>query len=455
MHTLLETSRWGDQTIHRGELTASYENGILEIKPSQVQSSLGNFDVSAAADLRGLWDLQHSGAVKFELRADQASLKKMFAGTAQQLGGSIFYNGRYGAGDFRKGERWQGNMEANLVLPQFLALKASGNQNNDVVNLDYDLEVNDLQRIVAFVPSWRGKGKVSSRGSIKGRWPDLVWDGVVASPAFQVGAVQGEQVSLKGKGKIVGKEGQRELTLKVRNLNIEGRKLGALNLDLQQEADACRFTLKSEGIWTHGSAKLTGRLEKIWGPVRTVQVSQSMITWGKESASVEGKFEAGKEGFRVHSLTLQRGNEKVQLSGEVWFDGKTDIKLTFDGINLGQWSRVAAREVPISGVASGQLSLKGRTDQPEASLNVLVQQVVVMVPAKADPASGASRTGKAATQEQRIDRLQLQGSLVKDVLTLQGDMQSPAVQAPVHFTAKLPLHLSLNPPQLSIKPGEE
>ena len=259
MHILLETSRWEDQTIHRSEIAASYAQGLLEITPSRLQSSLGNFDLSATADLKGLWDPQHSGAVKFEFRADHASLKKVFAGTAQQLGGSIVYDGRYAAGDFRKGERWQGKMEANLVLPSFLTLKASGNQQNEIVNLDYDLEVSDLQKIAAFVPAWRGKGKVDSRGAIKGRWPDLVWDGVVNSPVLQVGAVQGEQVSLKGKGKIVGKEGQRELSLKVQNLNVEGRKLGALNLDLQQESDACRFSLKSEGMWAHGGARLAGK----------------------------------------------------------------------------------------------------------------------------------------------------------------------------------------------------
>ena len=455
LHAVLDTSWWGDQTIYRGELSASYDHGMLAIKPSNVQSSLGNFDLSATADLRGLWHLDHAGAVKLDLRAEQASLEKVFAGAAQRLGGSISYSGRYGAGDFRKWEQWQGNLEANLALPQLLSLKASGNQKHDFLNLDYELELSELQKFSAYFPALNAKGKVNSRGSVKGRGADLVWDGILTSPLLQVGGVQGEQVSLKGKGRIIGKEGQRELTLKVQNLHVEGRKLGTLNLDLQQEGDGCRFNLRSEGIGAQGGARLVGRLEKLWGPVRTLLVNQSTLTWGKESATVEGRVDASKDGIRVPSLTVQRGSEKLQLAGEVLPDARTDLKLTLEGINLGQWSRMFAREFSISGMLSGQLAVKGRANQPEATLNLQLLRGAFVVPPKADPPGLPSRTGKPPTPEQLIDRLQLQGSLVKDVLSIQGDLQSPAVQTPLHFAAKLPMHLSLNPPQLTLKAGEE
>jgi autotransporter translocation and assembly factor TamB len=455
LHAVLETSRWGDQTIQKGELTGTYQNGMLEIKAPKIQSSMGDLDFSVNADLNGLWDFDRQGQVKLGLRTERASLEKIYSGATQQFGGSIVYEGRYGPGDFARWERWQGKMEANLSLPQLLTLKASGNQKSDSLTLDYDLEVTEIQRFAAFFPSWRGKGKVTSRGSIKGRWPDLVWEGVVSSPLLQFGAIQAEQASLKGKGRIIGKEAQRDLTLKVKQLSADGKKFGSLNLDLQQEADACRFDIRSEGVWNEGNARLSGRLEKVWGPVRMLLVTQSTLGWKNQSASLDGKIEVGHDGIRVQSLNIHHGKEKVQLAGEVFFDAKTDLKLTFDGIDVGQWLQLVFSGKQVSGVASGQVYLKGRTDQPEASLTMHLLNGAVMVPKKAAAGPESSRQSKPSTHEALIERLQLQGTLVRDILNVQGDLQSPTVQNPVRFSAKIPMHLSLKPPRLEVKSSEE
>ena len=416
---------------------------------------MGDFDFSGHADLRGLWDIRHQGEVKFEMRAERASLEKVLSGTAQRFGGNVVYDGHYRAGDFSRWARWQGKMEANLSLPELLTLKASGNQKDDSLTLDYNLEVNDLQKIAAFIPSWRGKGKVTSRGNIKGKWPDLVWEGVISSPLFQVGPVQGEQASLKGKGRIIGKEGQKELTLKVQNLIADGKKLGALNLDLQQEADTCRFNIKSEGVLNHGGARLSGRVEKIWGPVRTLLVNQSALTWKNQSASLDARIEGGSDGIRVQSLTMQHSKEKLQLAGEVGFDAKTDLKLSFEGINLGQWSQIIAPESQVTGTASGQIEIKGRNDQPEASIKVQLSGGMFSLPKSADRASDSSHQIKAVSHEPVIDRLQVQGVFARDMLSVQGDLESSSVQNPVHFSARIPMHLSLKPPQLQISRTEQ
>ncbi len=454
LHVLLESSTWGDQTLHRGEVTGTYGRGMVEVKSSKIQSSLGDFDFSGYADLEGLWNLDHQGQLKFEMRAERASLEKVLARNAPRFGGSIVYDGHYGAGDFSRWERWQGRMEANISLPELLTLKASGNQKNESLTLDYDLEASDLQKLTALVPSWHGKGKVTSRGSIKGRWPDLVWEGVVTSPLFQAGPVQGEQASLKGKGKIIGKEGHRELTLKVQNLSVDGKKLGALNLDLQQEADTCRFNIKSEGALNHGGARLSGRVEKIWGPVRTLLVNQSTLAWKNQSASLDARIEGGSDGIRVQSLTMQHNKEKLQLTGEVRFDARTDLKLTFEGINLGQWSQVLTPENQVSGTASGQIEVKGRTDQPEASLNLQLTRGVIAAPRGPDQTSSASPQNKPVSHEPMIDRLQLRGAFTGNIWAIQGDLESSSVQTPVHFAAKIPMHLSLKPPLLEIRRTE-
>ncbi len=380
MHVLLESSRWGGREIHRGELKGSYEAGIAEIRTSKIQSSLGDFDFSGYADLRGLWDRHHQGRIRFDLRAERAGLGKIVSGTGQRFGGSIFGEAHYGAEDFTRWERWQGTMEANLTLPEILTLKASGNQKNESLTLEYDLGVHDLQKLAGFMPSWHGRGKVNSRGSIKGRWPDLVWEGTVSSPAFQVGPVQGEQASLKGKGRIMGKAGRRELALKVQNLTADGKKLGAWSLDLDQEADTCRFNVRSEGVLNHGGTRLSGRVENIWGPVRTLLVNQSVLSWKNQSALLDARIEAGADGIRVQSLTLQQNRQKLQAAGEVWFDARTDLKISLEGIDLSQWSQVISPAQQVSGTASGQVSVKGRSDQPEATLSLLVTQGIIAAP---------------------------------------------------------------------------
>jgi translocation and assembly module TamB len=451
----VESSKLGDQTIHGGELRGSYEQGMLEVKGSKIQSSLGHFDFSGHADLKGLWDDRHQGEVKFDLRAERASLGKMVSGTAHHFGGSLVYEGHYGEGDFSRWEHWQGKLEANLSLPDFLTLKASGNQKKDSLAFEYELAVDDLQKLTGFIPSWRGKGKVTSRGSFKGRWPDLVWEGIVSSPLFQVGPVQGEQASLRGKGKIVGKEAQRELTFKVQNVSADGRKLGAWNLDLQQEADTCRFNIKSDGALNHGGARLSGRVERIWGPIRTLLVNQSVLSWKNQSASLDAKIETGNDGIRIQSLAMQHNKEKLQLAGEVWFDTLTDLKLTFEGIDLGQWWQVFAQPNQVSGTASGQVYVKGRTDRPEGSLSMLLTHGAFTVPKSHDKAPGSSRQVKPAEPEPVIDRLQLQGAFARDTLSIQGDVQSQAIRNPVHLSAKLPMRFSLKPPRLEISRTEQ
>jgi hypothetical protein len=451
----LEPSRWEDQTIQKGELAGTYQRGILEIKAPKIQSSIGDFFLSAYADIRGLWNPDHQGEVKLNLHAERASQGKNNSVTAQAFGGSILYDARYGPGDFSQWEKWQGRGEANLSLPQVLTVKASGSHKAGTLNLDYDLEVSEIQRFAVFFPSRPLKGKISSRGSIKGKWPDLMWDGSAGSPLLQLGDIQVEQASLKGKGAALGKDGRRDLALKIQNISAGSKKLGSLNLDLQQEADACRFNIRSEGISNQGSARLSGRLEKIWGPVRTLTVNQSTLGWKNRSASVDARIEAGKDGIHVQSLNIQHGKEKTQLAGQVSFDGRTDLKLTFEGIDIGQWQDLIVSEKLLSGAASGQIHLKGRTDQPEASVSLQLTNGTIKTPGRAGGGSEASRQPRSAARESLIDRLQLQGSYAGGILAIQGDLQSPAILNPVRVSAKIPMVVSLVPPRLVPKSAEE
>ena len=454
LHAMLESSSWGDQTIKKGELKGSYEAGLLEVKSSNIQTSAGDFDCTVNVDLRGLWDLQHQGEVKLDLRAERANLGKIYRGAPQQLGGSIVYHGRYHAGGFTRWERWQGKIEANLSLPQILTLRASGSQENESLTLDYDLEVNELQKFTAFFPSWQGNGKLTSKGLIKGRWPDWVWEGVVTSPLLQYGKIRAEQASLKGKGRIIGKEGEREFTLRIQNLESNGKRFGSLDSNLQQEADTCRFKVRSEGILSKGGATLSGRVEKMWEPVKRLVLSQSLLGWKDQSASLDGSIEVGHEGIHVQSLNIQQGKGRIQLTGDMLFDSKTDLKLTFDGVDVDQWLQLMVSERLVSGQASGQISLKGRPEQPEASLSMELVNGRIMVPQKASSTESVRPVGHQLGSEALIDRLKIQGALAGDVLNIQGDLQTKAVQNPVHLSAKIPMHLSLKPPHFEIKTSE-
>lgn len=432
----INPSKIGDHVVLSGEISGVGDGGKLSVNGTSIKSTLADFGFSGTLDLRGLWDPQHAGEIKAEVQVDQARLDRIVSKSRQKLGGAVRFEGRYGAGDLDKWQKWQGKLDGNVNVPELISLKVTGSIKNEQLNLDYETEIRDLQKIATLVPDWNGRGRLTSRGNVKGKYPDLFWEGTVQSPLFQYGSIQAEQASLSGKGKITGKDGRREASLKSAKAILGGVKVNSLGLDVQQQDEICKFQLKGEGLFNQLSARLSGRLEKIWTAPRTLVVDQGQFTWKEQGGTVDGRVELDGQRFKIHSLNIQQARQKLRATGEASLDSRCDLQLVAEGINAAQWGPLLGADQVKGGTVSGQIRIGGRSDQPEANVDLQVVNAVI-------------------GNREAIDRLRLQGVLARDVFSFQGEVGLPGSTVPADFTGKVPVRLSILPMRFEVRRSEE
>ncbi|ABK16527.1 translocation/assembly module TamB domain-containing protein [Syntrophobacter fumaroxidans] len=432
----INPSKFGEHVIVSGEITAAFDRGKLSVTGNSIKSTLADFGFSATFDYRGAWDARHSGGIKAELRIDQARLDRVFTKFRQKTGGALRFDGRYGAGDLGKWQKWEGKLEGDVNIPDTASLKASGKYGNEKLNLDYETEIMDLQKLSLLIPGWNAKGRLTSKGNLKGQYPDFSWEGTIQSPLLQYGSVRAEQVAVKGKGNILGREGRREVSVKGVNVVLDGKKARSLSLDLQQQDDACRFEFKSEGVLGQLSATLKGRLEKIWTDPRTLVVDRGEFKWREQSGTVDGRIDLGAEHFKIHSLNVQQGRQKIRVSGEASRESKCDLRLVAEGINAGQWASVLGVTELTGGTVAGQVSLSGRSEQPEARVDV---QLV----------NGMFRNRES------IDRVRLQGTLARDVFSFESEIGLPGSATPLSLKGQVPVTVGIVPMQFEVRRSAE
>lgn len=432
----VQPSRVADIAIQSGEIHGNCENGHVEIEGSTLRTSTGNLALKAEGDLLGLWDPGHKGDVRLDLHVEQAALDRLVTKVTQKLGGSFQVEAAYGPGDFLNFAKWHGKLDSTLNIPDFLKFKAQVGYDKQTISGTYELEAPDIQRLSSFVPGFQGKGKVASKGALKGTWPDLVWEGTLNSPSFQYGTVQCDQISATGKGKITGKEAKRDLTLKIQNTSIGGKKLGSLNVEFQQQEESLRAQVKAEGLLDGVATRFTCHIDGLFSPQRTVTLSQGGITWKGGTASLDGKLEITEERVRIPSIVLAQGKQRVTVSGEVNREGRSDVKLSLDQIVAEQWLQTFEQKQVLKGSVSGVVQISGRSDQPEASVNLTLSDGTLL-------------------SKERIRKCQISGSYARELLTLQGELSAEAMTAPATFSTKVPLHLSMSPFHFEVKRSSE
>lgn len=436
-------SKWGEQSISGGEITASYNQGVLSLKTDGLHTSLGQFSLRSTVDLKGAWDLQHPGEVKVDGQAEQANIEKVFSGLQRKAGGKVHLEARYGAGKFRNLNHWQGRMEGEVHIPGFVSLKFSGNYKDELLQADYDLKADNVETVKLWYPEWQGRGALNSRGTVKGRWPDFTWEGELGSAKLQYGEVLSESLSVKGKSRINGKAGPRDLAIKAQNFTIDGKKLGALNLELTQQDDTCRFVVKGEHLWGSSSAKFSGHLGGLWEFPKTVTINQGQITWKETIAALEGKLEVNEQQVVFHSLSLTQNKQKANLSGHISYGAGSDLRCSLDGINVGQLLKLFGAEEFLTGFATGQVHITGGPERPEMAMSFQISNASLRVGGSL--VDEKKETAKGSKDFEPIDRLQLQGNYSRDSLQLQGELRCKPTESPVTFSARVPMRLSLKP----------
>ncbi|RPJ09717.1 MAG: translocation/assembly module TamB, partial [Deltaproteobacteria bacterium] len=405
--------------------------------------------------------------IKIEAQVANGSVEKVISGAPQRIEGMIQVQGRYGPGDFRNFLKWQGNAESKLNIPDFLSLKASGSYKGEMLDVDYDLDAKDLQRVSSFLTSWQGRGLLASRGTVKGKWPDLVWEGSISSPTFEYGPVKGDQSSLSGKGKIWGKEAARKLSFKTQNLAVGGNQMGSFHLELEQQNELFRFQSSGEQPRNRLTTKLSGRVEQMWTPPQRLTISQGELTWKDQTGSLDARLELHKERVLVQSLIIQQQKQKVRLTGELALDAKSDLRLNLENINTGQWLNLAGFGELLAGNATGEVHVTGRAEQPEVSLKVSLTNGAFNpggLPQAKETKGQELKSGSASSKgrnrtpsspaKEPIERLQLKGAYAGNILEIDGELQAQPDLPPARLAARLPVHFSLKPFRMEVNKTE-
>jgi autotransporter translocation and assembly factor TamB len=432
----LEPSSLGKETLEKGDLSGSFEQNLLTISNCAVKSSLADLRISATADLGGMWDSKHVGAIKAETVLEKANLEKINSRLQQRVGGTISVDARYDAGKFDQIRLWQAKVDANLNIPDAVSLKATANYQNEQFKATYDLDCTEVQKISAFFPQWQGKGRVFSRGTFTGRWPDLFWEGEINSQRLQYATLQAEQIAIKGKGKLNSWDDRHEISVRAQNVVFDGNRAASLGVELDQQKSGASFQLKGEGMLNQLSARLSGKLERIWDfPLVSVS-TQGQVGWKDQTGTVDCKFDIEKDAIRINSASLLQGKQKAVVSSSVISATRADLRASLESVNAGNIVSALGFKDAFAGTVSGQVTISGSPERPEAKLSLQGSNCMIQ-------------------GNQQVESLHLQGSYTHGSLSFQGEVKAPALPGPLTVTAKLPVYLSLKPPQFEVRQSEE
>ena len=432
----LDPSSVGAETVQLCELDGTYADSVLKINSNAVNCSLADFKFSLVADLRGLSDSMHKGGVKAEVTLNQGNLERIDSRVRQKVAGRITVEANYDPGNFTNLGLWQAKTDVALFIPETLSLNGSGTYGNQQVSARYDLDLQDVRKIAQLFPKWQGKGRVVSRGTLSGKWPDLLWDGEMNWTGFQYMDLLADSLNLKGKGRLTGKEERREVSLKAQNVVLDGKRFASINLDLDQEKNTCAFRLKGEGILDQISARLSGNLERIWEFPSISVSTRGQVDWKKLSGIMEARFDIEKDGIKIHSASVQQGRQKISTTGAAINGSRMELLLSMESIDAEKISELFDLKERPSGAFSGQIRVSGSPENPECVLNVQGNEGI-------------------AFGKQRIEALTLQGNYSNRILAVQGTAKTTAVRDPVAVSGKIPIRLSFTPPQFAVEFSED
>ncbi|MDR3569013.1 MAG: translocation/assembly module TamB [Syntrophobacteraceae bacterium] len=414
--------------VERCDLGGTFENGILNIVSTQARCSLADFQFQVNADLRGLTDTDHKGGIRAQISLIRGNLDKLDPRLRYKMAGKIGLDAHYNPGNFTTPGLWQAKIDTNLGVPGVLSLKGSVALDNRVVKGVYDLDLVDAQKLGVLFAKWQGKGRVVSKGSFNGKWPDLLWNGEIRSPRFSYGNCQADRLSIKGKASIAGKNDRRQVAVSAQNLVVYGKKFASVNLDLDQHDNSCGFKVSANGIFDRGSARLSGNLDRIWDFPHLSVSTRGSLGWKKLNGAVDARFEVEQHGIKVDSASFRYGDSKISTSGGAISQTSVKLPLSLDSIDAAKISGLLGLKSRLGGTIFGRLLVSGRPDHPECTLSLQGKNLLF--------------------NREKIENLTLTGGYAKQIFSVQGTAKAAGVATPMVISGKVPVELSLAPPRL-------
>jgi translocation and assembly module TamB len=411
-------------------LHGTFANGVLNVVSTRTRCSLADFKFNVNADLRGLTDYGHTGGVEAEIDLLKGNLDRLDPRLRYKMAGMIHLDAHYNPGNFTDPKLWQAKINANLAAPGVVAVKGSASCDYQLVNAVYDLDLLDAQKLGVLFTKWQGKGRVVSHGSLSGKWPDLLWNGEIDSPRFSYGNCRADRLSIKGKANIAGKSGRRLITVTAQNLLFDGKKLASVNLALDQQNNSCGFKLSANGILDQVSAKLSGKLDRIWDFPHIAVSTRGRLGWKKFNGAVDARFEVEPHGVKVDSASLAYGDSKISASAGAISASSVKLPLSLDSIDAARISELLGLKSRLGGMISGRLLVSGSPDHPQCTLSLQGSSLIY--------------------GRQKIEKLALRGGYSEQLLTVQGTAQVANVPSPMLISGSLPVQLSLAPPRFAL-----
>ncbi|MDR3557699.1 MAG: translocation/assembly module TamB domain-containing protein [Syntrophobacteraceae bacterium] len=429
-HTHLDPSVVCARKLDRCDLRGTFAGGVLNVVATDAGCPLADFTFKVNADMRGLLDTVHKGGIKAEIDLVRGNLERIDPKLRYKLAGLVRLEAHYDSGTFTNPKLWQAKIDADLAVPGILTLKANGSYDNRLVKAVYDLDLADAQKIGLLFAKWQGKGRVVSRGSLQGKWPDLLWKGEIDSPRFGYANCQADRLSIAGNGVVAGKNGRRTLTLRAQNVVLDGKKFASVTVNLDQQNNSCDFKLSGDGILDQVTARLSGRLDRIWDFPRLSVSTRGSLGWKKVNGAVDARFSVEPNGIKVDSASFRYANCKVSATAGAITESSVKLPLSLDSIDAAKISALLGLKTPLGGTISGRLQVSGRPDQPACSLNL--------------------RGNNLTYDRQRIETLTLHGDYAKQALTVKGTAKAASVSTPILISGAVPLRLSFYPPRLEL-----
>lgn len=445
----LEQSKVGQYTIHKGDIFASFTGGRLSMNSPGIHTSVGNIVFTSWLDLKGLWDSSEKGGIGALIDFPGGQTRDKVTGSPQLLSGKLIIEGGYDPGGLKHLDGWHGRISVDMNWPEFLRLKSSGTYDRGIVDFKYDMDVKDIGIAGVIFPSWPGKGKLQSSGFVRGKWPELAWEGTASFPTIEFGSLRLGQGNVRGKSKLNGKEARKEITFKVQDMDIGRTRMGSVQIDIEQENDWANYTLNNEGFLGRGGGKFSGLMENIWGAEKKISVKKGVFRWKESRLSVNGFAELGHDGIKIESFLLQHLKESLEIHGHILWNDQTNIAVSFDGIQIGKWFDLSADGYGLKGIASGKMAIRGRVEEPEASLAMHISEGGVFP---------VSETGNSLWRDEEIyskkevlvSSVKIQGYYSKENLVLNGELQNPSLATPMIISARIPVIVSIKPFRTSL-----
>lgn len=274
--------------------------------------------------------------------------------------------------------------ESTLSLKNFsitsdvLKLKVEGTRTEKKgVNINYDVEVNDLNFISRFSPELDLEGSLKANGKVEGELknPQVTFSAVASDFGYKED-IRIESIDLDGEGVVDLENPEFQLKGNLEKLKIQDRNIENLNIQAKSEGKGVRGNIAILEN-PERSYKIELKLADLKSREKGIELNK--VKFDLKDNVIENKdtidVAIAPQKLIVKSFNLYYKEGSVIGDADVAFNGNVDASLELNQLNLAGISELFELDPPIKGVTSGNLSLTGTVWKPIMKANISAQNL--------------------------------------------------------------------------------